>query len=459
METIHEPARETTVVAETDILVVGGGLTGVAAAVSASRLGKRTMLMESKACLGGVGTMGLPFQGFFDTAGRQIVLGVAQEIVQRLRAVGGASEDFIHCEMHNPFLIVEPEAVKRVLQEILLENGVDILLHTTAVGTANRAGRIDAVFIENKSGRGALKASVFVDATGDGDIASLCGVPFSLGRDEDGLTQSSTLNFQLSGVDTLALTRRVLEDPLHYDVLETLPRVQFRVNRRHIMVGLSKLIAQAESEGFTGIPWNRVCYITMLDDKSVIINMVHVKNRIGCDGRDLSEIEIEARRQVPVVVAFLKQYVPGFESARLVTTAGWAGIRETRHIKGDYTLTEKDVTAGVHFRDAVAVGGYPVDIHRPGSGEGLSFYKVPAYDIPYRCLLPVGMQNLIMAGRCISATHVAIASARVMATCMAMGHAAGAAAALAAFRDGDVKHVPIEELQRVLKAQGAYLQD
>jgi hypothetical protein len=457
MNHVVEPSRKTAIFAEPDVLVVGGGMTGVAAAVSASRMGKKTMLIDSKPCLGGVATMGLPFQGFFDSKKTQIVKGVAQEVVDRLRTIGGASEP-IYCEMHNPFLIIEPEAVKMVCQEILLENGVDILLHTVAVDVLAKDGRLDCVLIENKSGRSAIRASVYVDATGDGDIATRCGVPFSIGREQDGLTQSATLNFRLAGVDTLALTRRVLEDPEHFDLLETLPRAQFRVNRRHIMVGLSKLIEQAEREGLHGIPWNRVCYITMLDDESVTLNMVHVKGRLGCDGRQLSEIELEARKQVPVVIAFLNRYVPGFERARLVATAGWTGIRETRHINGDYTLTEKDVTGAARFPDAIAVGGYPVDIHTPSTAEGLSFFKVPTYDIPYRCLLPIGMRNLLTAGRCISATHVAMASARQMATCMAMGHAAGAAAVLAAGGDGDVHRVPVAELQSALKAQGAYLQ-
>ncbi len=459
LNSIPEPARSTPVIAEPEVLVAGGGPAGVVAAVAAARAGSTVMLIDSKACLGGVATMGLPLQGFFDSAGRRIVNGIAMEIVERLRAVGGASERFIDCEMHNPFLVIEPEAVKRVCQEILLDAGVDILLHTPAVGVSAGDGRLDCVLVENKSGRGAIRARVHVDCTGDGDVATFCGVPCSIGREEDGLTQSATLNFRLSGVDTRALVRRVLEDPERYDLLPTLPRSQFRFNRRHILVGLSNLIEQAEREGLTGLPWNRVCYITMLDDDSVTINMVHVKGKLACEGRGLSEVELEARRQVSVVTTFLNRYVPGFEDARLVSTAGWAGIRETRHIKGDYTLTEEDVLGAARFPDAVAVGGYPIDIHKPTAGEGLSFEKVPPYDIPYRCLLPRGVRNLLMAGRCISATHVAMASARVMATCMAMGHAAGAAASLAAAADGDVRGIGHGRLRSLLLEQGAFLQE
>ncbi len=454
---VTEPERRRPVRGEWDVVVAGGGMSGVVAAVAASRMGASVALLEGKAYLGGVATMGLPVQGYFDTANRQIVKGIAQEVVDRLRSIGGASESFIYCELHNPFLVVDSEAMKRVCQEMVLEAGVDLHFHTVASDVLHEDGRITALLAENKSGREAYLGNYYVDATGDGDLAARAGVPFWIGREEDGLTQSSTLMFRLDNVQIDVLVRRILERPEQFDLLETLPRKQFRYNRTHIVVGLRNLIEQARTDGLTGIPWDRVCYITLLEPGAVAINMVHVRGFVASEADGLTNVEIEGRRQIPTVVRFLREYVPGFEECRLTSSAGWAGIRETRHITGAYTLTEDDVTGGACFDDAIAVGGYPIDIHSP-SEDDVSLTKVPPYDIPYRCVTPQGVVNLLTTGRSISATHGAMASARVMATCMAVSHGVGIAAALGARHTTANTAIDVTAVRRALTDQGAFLQ-
>jgi len=455
MDTIREPEREVPIVSSKDVVVAGGGPSGVMAAVAAARTGASVVLIEANGYLGGVATMGLPIQGYFDAKGRQIVKGLGWEFAQGLRAIGGASPEFVPCKLHNPFLIIDNEMVKIACQEMIEQAEIEIYLHTWASGVLREGNRVGALVVENKSGREAVTGRVFVDATGDGDIACRCGLPFTSGRPDDGLTQSATLNFRLDGVDVLSLIRCLYENPERYD-LYGIPREQFRTNRKHIMVGLKNLVDEARREGFEGMPFGRVCYITHLTEGAVVINMTHVQVQ-GQDARDLSKAELEARKQVPVILKFLRRYVPGFEKARLTSTANQIGIRETRQITGDYTLTGKDVKEGTIFDDTIAVGGYPIDIHSP-TAEDVELFAVPAYGIPYRCLTPKGIDNLLVTGRCISATHEAMASSRVMATCMAIGHAAGTAAALAAREDGIARDVKIDELRKTLKNQGAVLE-
>jgi glycine/D-amino acid oxidase-like deaminating enzyme len=452
---ITEPARDITVAGTFDVIVAGGGTAGVIAACKIAKCGRSVALFESKAFLGGVGTMGLPYQGFYDCAGKPVVGGVPIEFVDRLRKIGGASAEFIQCEAHNPFLIVDPEAVKRVCQEMCLDAGVQIHLHTQVVSVIKEGRSISAILTESKSGREAYSARMFIDATGDGDVCARAGVQFSIGREEDSLTQSSTLLFRLDGVDTDILLERVLNEPERYDLQATLPRHQFRHNRKHIMVGLTNLIKKAVSDGFSGLPWDRICYITMLQDSAVAINMVHVSGRNAADARDLTALELEGRAQIPTIISFLRSYVPGFEHAVLTSTAAWSGIRETRHMRGRAQLTAEMVNDGHIPADSVVIGGYPIDIHLPAEEEDLELTKVPRYGISFGCLVPVEFDNLLMSGRCISTTHRAFASSRVMGTCMATGEAAATAAVIALESGIQPADVEVRVLRQRLTADGA----
>lgn len=458
-KTIIEEAKHIPVYGAYDVVVVGGGLTGVMAAISARKDGASTVLIESKPFLGGVGTMGLPLQGFYDVDFNKIIKGLPEKFIDNLNQLGGVSE-FIKCEMHNPFAIINPETVKLVCQEMLLENNVDVLLHTIAADVQKTDDRITGVFIENKSGRQLVEGKVFIDCSGDGDIACRSGVPFVMGRESDHNTQASTLMFRLDNVNIQKLTEMVLENPNEYDLPEILPRIQFTYNKLHILVGLKNRIRKAQEDGINNIPWDRVCYITCLDNNAVYINMVHVDGKDATTGDGLTEIEMKSRSQISLIHKVLKTYIPGFEHSIFTQSAAWTGIRETRHILGDYILSIEDIEEGKIQATSIVVGGYPIDIHYASQKEQyekLDFKKIKAYGIPYGCFLPRNIKNLLVAGRCISGTHQAMASARVMGTCMGMGQAVGVAAALAIAKNCEPRELEVELIRQGIRELGGYI--
>lgn len=449
-----EKPKRTPITEQPDVVVIGGGLTGVMAAVESARSGLSTLLIESKACLGGVATMGLPIQGYFNNDNQRIVAGLAEEFRTRLIGHHGAENQFTLCNMHNSFLIVNPEVVKLVCQEMLKDAGVKFLLHTFAVDADVNDDAIQAIFIEGKSGREAITAKIFIDCSGDADIAARAGVPYDIGSDKHGVFQSATLNFRMENVNLNAVTEALISNPEKYDLFELLPPSQFKNSQRHIVVGFSKVISEMKDKQDGKIDWKYICYITLLDSGSVCINTVHVKDKLACDTRELTDIETEGRAMVPDVVGFLKKNIPGFENAYMSSTAGWSGIRESRRIKGICRLGVDDIINGTIPDTSVALGGYPIDIHTPDNNS-LIFKKVPTYGIPYGCMVPENITNLLVAGRCISVTHEALASTRLMAQCMALGQAAGAAAALCIQTGTVPRKLSVNSLRDKLVAEGA----
>ena len=455
MRTLIEPEREIPVISDKDVVVTGGGASGVIAAVAAARMGASTALGEVSGFLGGPLTMHLPIQGFIDGEGRQIVKGLAQEFVDRLRGKGGAYYKFTESRQTNSLLIIDPEMVKLVCQEMVLEAGVELHLHTMFADVHLEQGRPAAIIVQNKSGRQAIVGRFFIDATGDGDLAALAGAPFTVGREQDGMPQSATLTFRVDGVEEDVIRRAILSDPDRFDLYKE-AYTEIRLDRKHTVVGFRNLVREARAEGFD-MPFSKVIYCSLLPDGAMLINMTHVDNVRCQDARDLTRAEIEARRQVPVILEFLRRYVPGFEHARLTATSNSVGIRETRHIEGDYTLTVEDIRAGRRFSDTIGLCGYPVDIHSP-DGTDVNLELVPVYGIPYRCLTPKGLDNVLVVGRALSATHEALASVRVMAPCMAMGQAAGIASVLALKKHGSCRDIDLEELKTVLLEQNVVLE-
>lgn len=454
--TIQEAPRSTPVLAQVDVLVAGGGLSGVIAAVAAARHGASVMLVERFSCLGGVAALGLPIQGFCCDTDEQIVLGIPEEWRQRLTANGGAVDHFIKCNMHNPFLVIAPEGVKLTCQQMLLDAGVQVLLDAMVVDVVGTCDHIDAVIIESKSGRQAIMAKQFIDATGDADLVSAVGAPFTMASDE--ALQANTLSIIMTGVDKRRLQKFILEDPETFDLYPMLPREQIGNADYYIMAGLSNIVRKvANDKRFEGI-YGMTNFSTLPHDDTVHVNSVHVSGRNTCDVIGVTQMEMEARTQAQMVVKFMQEYIPGFENAKLTNTGSWLGIRESRIIEGLDTLTLDDIKEGRIPDTTICLGGYPYDFHQKDDKDAkIQFYKVPPYGITYGTLIPRGTQNLFVAGKTISATREAMCSSRVMAQCMGEGQAAGTAAAMCCKTGCTSTTLDIQVLREELVKDGAKL--
>lgn len=456
LRTIAEPARTVPVRAEYDVLVVGGGPAGLTTALAAAEDGLRVGLIENRSFLGGNMTIGLPILGFLGQKKNQIIQGLPQKFIDRLRAVKGASEHR-WCPLHMGITLVEPEAVKTVALQMLTEAGVEVTFYTVCADVVMDGDTIRGVITESKGGREAILAKIVVDCTGDADVAYRAGVPCEKGNEHGGM-QPPTLMFCLAGVDTEKLRMSIAHHTRTY-LTDFIPAEYFGQNNQFIVVGLRELIAKARAERGLNIPNERTIIITGLREGEVWMNMTRVAGVDGTDARSLSMGEIEARRQIDDIYLYLRDYVPGFEKSYFTKTAPFLGIRETRRVVAQYMMTQEDVLGCRHFDDSIAVASYPIDIHRPGDEGCTLIWCGDCYDIPYRSLVPQKVNNLLVAGRCIGTTHEAMGAIRVMATCMAMGEAAGRAAKQALRAGLTPATVDVAKLRAELRAAGAYLRD
>jgi len=420
---IGEPARRTPVVAETDVLVAGAGPAGLAAAIGAARTGAKTLLVEKHGFLGGMLTAGsvLNIRQFND--GKRVIIGgVAGELARRIKNAGGTQ----HTPAEGSCVRHDPEVTKVAAQEMALEAGVQLLLHTWVAGAVVRDGVTEGLLIENKSGRGALLGRVTVDATGDGDVIWQAGAEF---EKSDGRLQPMTLTFVLGGV-------------------ELWPQTMTAETR--------SAIKKAVDEGTFPAPRPPALF-PMWRRAEVYANATRIAGDCTV-ASDLTNAEVEGRRQVMGILEWLRRNAEGYRNAYLIATGAQVGLRESRRLAGVYTLTREDVLQGRDFPDGIARGAYGIDIHYPGRGAEMVLLEPGrSYGIPWRCLVPRRLDGLIAAGRCISATHEALGSTRVMATCMAIGHAAGVGAALSALRRTRARDLAVEDIRHALKVQGAVL--
>ncbi|MBQ2993618.1 MAG: FAD-dependent oxidoreductase [Alistipes sp.] len=453
MKTIKEPARELNVRAEVDVLVVGAGPAGLMAAEAAAKdKSLKVMLLEQRGYLGGNLTIGLPILAFLGPKGNQVVKGGAQRLIDRLWAKGAASEHK-PCKNHMSLTIIDPDQTKTTAWEIMDDAGVEVLLYVFVVDTIVENGCVKGVIIESKAGREVILAKSVIDCTGDGDVAFRAGVECTKG-DENGGMQPPTLMYLMKGVEMQKLRDAICNEPEKYD-MDVMPPAQFR-DGKFITVGLRGCIIEAQKQGYK-VPVARTILITGLKDDEIWVNMTRVNGVDSTDPASYTHGEHEARRQMYEVTDYLKNFVPGFESAWIERSAAFMGIRESRVIVGKYVMTAQDILHQKSFDDVIAVAGYPVDIHHAEGGDCTMLFCDDAYDIPYGVLVPEHIEGLLVAGRCSSMDHEAMAATRVMSTCMALGEAAGTAARIA-IADGVLPSgVDVKKVQAALLESGAYL--
>ncbi len=417
-----------------EVVVVGSGSAGAVAAIASARSGADTLLVERYGFLGGTSTMVLDtFYGFYPPGDdpRRVVGGIAWEIVERL-AKRGMMLERPSSYGAGTAVTYDPETLKVVWEETALEAGVRLLLHTFCTGVVKEDGRVTGLVVDGKSGLGLIRTGMVVDASGDADICFHAGVRFQRAG-EDGPAQSLTTTFRLGNVNVeqaLAVKRPQLEELM----------------KRANLSGQYRLPREEGSVHITPLPG------------VVATNMTRVAQVDATDPAQLTRAEVEGRRQALEYVRFLRTEIPGYERAYLINFSTQIGIRETRRVYGEYRLTREDVLSGRKFDDAIAQCGAPIEDHHLGRDTRWEY--IPGgdtYDIPFRCLLPLAIENLLVAGRCLSATHDAHASVRSMGQCMAMGQAAGTAAALAVTARQTPRRLSMQELQTRLLAEGVLL--
>lgn len=410
-----------------DLVVIGGGFTGVAAALTAARNGVKVLIVEKSNCLGGAAVNCLvnPFMSYWtEINGERVALsaGIFKELHNRMvEAQAMRGETFLE------------EELKYILNETVLEAGVELLFHAYIFKAEKCGENISAVTVATKSGELKIEADYFIDATGDAQLAYLAGCPTVLGREPDHLCQPMTLCFRVGNVDVErfnACRERLAE-----------------AHRQSLEAG--ELINPRENILVFPTPIKNVLHF----------NTTRVVRKNPTSPTEVTEAEVLARRQVHEIYEFMKKHADGLENSFLMMTAGEIGVRESRMIVGDYVLTEQDCRNCVKFEDSIAACNYDIDIHNP-EGTGTSHYYFPKgsyYTIPYRSLIPVGAENLLVAGRCISSDHGAQASYRIMPVVCCIGEAAGAAMVLAVRNGCSVREINVGELQYKLKKNGAYI--
>jgi len=444
-----------------DVVVIGGGPSGVTAAIAAARHGAKTLLVEQYGCLGGMLTMaGTGPLMTFHAGKTQVVKGIPDEIVQRMVREDfspGHMEDAVgYASSITPF---DVEGLKLVLETMALEAGVTLLYYTTYTGCTVEDKKITSVNLHSKNGSFSVKAKVFIDASADADLAVHAGVSTTYGREKDQLAQPMTMNFRMEGVDRdrlmdyIAAHREDMYPSTPFDRLKDLPR--------SAISGAYSVIRLARENGDFDVDRDMVlCFETNIKGQ-YIINMSRITRHNALDPFDLTNATVEGRKQAHHIAAFLKKYIPGFENSYMISTGPHIGIRESRKINGVYKLTADDLLSNRMFPDAIAMGGYPIDIHSP-DGEAMTHrFLTPGswYSIPYRSVITAEIDNLIVTGRCLSATHEACAAVRVTPIVMAISQGAGTAAALSAATGSNVRDIDIQKLRQQLIEDNVFLQE
>lgn len=400
-----------------DVIVVGGGFSGIAAAIAAAREGLKVMIAEKSNCFGGAAVNCLvnPFMPF-KSGDKLMSDGIFSEILEELIKMDG----------YDGQAVFDEEKLKLILNRMILKENIFPIFHAVLVDVKTENNKIISAVFASKTQKIEAEAEYFIDCTGDGDLAVMAGCDYTLGRKDDNLCQPMTLCFRVGGIDT--------------DV--------FWAERDE----LNKKYVKAQAEGKIKNPRENILVFTTLHNGILHFNTTRVIKYNPTDVFDITKAEIEAREQVFEIFDFIKQNAKSFKNAFLLNTAPEIGVRESRMIKGKYTLCKEDLINCVKFEDSIAACCYDIDIHNPeGTGTTYHFFKKGEYyTIPYRCLCPEKIENLLVAGRCISSTHEAQASYRIMPTVCALGQAAGVGAAVAYKQKSNVSDADIKKIREIL---------
>jgi len=443
-----------------EVVVIGGGPGGFPAAIAAARRGKKVLLVERNGFLGGAAASGLGILGYLDRNGNKSLGGIAQELIDRLTAVGGSKGHFA-CPVHNSITPVSPDYVKIIALQLCLEAGVEVLFNQELYDVHVENNRVIEVITYGKCTETRIKAKVFIDATGDGDLAYLAGAAFHLGQDDTGVMQPSTLMFTLTGYDLEKFWDFAEKNPTEYGIKEDYAKGYdidfFRSTPGHCFIGLTETIKKAKEKGDFNVPRNQFIYISTPIEGHLAINTSRIINIDSSDPYQLSGGLVQGYQQVIHLVKFLNKYVPGFEHAVLASISPTLGIRETRHFHGVHTLEKEEMYSDFVVENAVAQSAYNIDIHSGTATHiDLSLVEKP-FGIPYGCLVPEQIEGFLLSGRAISIDTETFASARVMGPCIAIGEAAGEAAALSLEQGVEVRNIDVPKLKTRLLANGNIL--
>mgnify|MGYP000843899008 FL=1 len=454
METIFEAGREIPVKGHWDVIVVGGGTAGSIAGIAAAREGAKTLIVEDNGFLGGSATASLvtPLMSNH-VEGKPLNTGIGLEVMERLSQSGDCGA------IYNNLGYFNWEMLKFTLEEMYLEANGELLYHTHFAAPIMEGKQIKGIIVENKSGRLALLGTVIIDASGDGDVAHLAGAPIEAG-DEDGKNQAMSLRFSVANIDINKFA----------DFLSTLDGYKQDIRFLHTAhvngkrYSITPLFEKAYAEGVLKEDDGDYFQIFGVPGRpnELGFNCPRISNKTdGTNIDHLTNAQIEGRVRIKRLLNFMKKFFPGFENSYIGAVASMVGIRESRRVRGEYYLTESDYYEAKKFPDAIARNRYPIDVHSHKKGGGVKFQShIPEneyHEIPYRALVPLEVENLLVAGRCISASFNAEASIRIQPNCHAMGQAAGVAAALAIKENTTVRKLDGVKVRETLKARGANL--
>ncbi|GHU20242.1 membrane protein [Betaproteobacteria bacterium] len=445
---INEPARQTPILLDCDVLVVGGGTSGVIAAIASARQGVKTILVERLGSLGGLLTVGMNTK----PSGR-LLGGIGLECWDRAQKEGFAGKNITLTLEHKGrdattmeiSTACDAEGMKMLTAKMCAEAGVRLIFESLVVAPIVNDSTVGGVILESKSGRQAITAKVVVDCSADADIAVAAGAPFVLGK--NGVMQPVSMFFKMNQVDVKKFAKWANAHP------EDVP--QRFIDEAHPeyalwATGFNNMLKKFQKDKGVSLQRENITLKTGYGGTEIYCNNTRVRNSSGVDVLDISDAILELYRQIGLNAQFLKEEVPGFENAYINAIAPTLGVRETRHIVGGYTLNEEEAMGKGRFEDSIGVDNSAVDYHET-AGSDVRFEDYPPYEIPYRAIVPQNIEQVVVGGRTISSTHEAHGRTRTIPACMTTGQAAGFAAALAVKSGRRVRDIDIKALQQLIR--------